>query len=145
MKETINNTISFDDVSKLIGEIDRLNKVISDYKTSVNEKLDIVDNQLLELEAENERLRKAKEITYIELHACVGLIAQMAKALGYKTGVCSDANLGNIVAINLPSGQVSWDFPDSESHLFSNLDAYELPLENLAIEEKYFRVMNPQI
>jgi hypothetical protein len=133
------NTITFEDAQKLVNEIDRLNRRFSDYSTSVDQKLDAVENSMLELEAENARLVFAKAAAFAERDTCVALIAQLSAANGLRVGTLPD----NRVIVDLPSGQVSWEFNDSEGHLFLSHPGYSDPLEDMTIEEKYRRVMNP--
>ena len=105
----------------------------------INEKLDTLENDMERLAAENVRLIRERESTYVELDTCVGLIAQLAVANGLAAGVAK----GNTVVIDLPGGQVSWTFAESEAHLFEGLNEYSKPIEEIDVLEKYRRVMNP--
>lgn len=131
--------ISLEEVKQVVAEIDRLERYIADYKLTVSQKLDEVESNRVQLEAENARLLSAKALAYVERDVCIGLIAQLAQTNGLKVGVAPE----NQIVLDLPSGQVSWAFNDSEAHLFSTLPEYTGKVETLEISEKYHRVMNP--
>ena len=88
---------------------------------------------------ENTRLIYERESANVERDACVALLLQVAVAHGLKAGVAN----GNIAVLELPCGQVSWPFEESESHLLSMLPEYQNEIEEMDAPEKYRRVMNP--
>lgn len=98
-------------------------------------------------EVERDEMERRKDNAYLERNQCVALIARMAVALGHQACVTRTAIEGwsedwhGCVYINLPTGQVSWHFHDSQRHLFDGLpvaggvkwDGHDTP-------EKYRRV-----
>jgi len=125
---------------QLVAEIERLNKEAWDYKNIVLRKLTSLENDMNRLVEENLRLIAIKDSAYVERDSCIGLIVQLAVANGITVGVKE-----NTVVVELASGQVAWDFDESEAHLFEGLPAYSKVIENIEITEKYRRVMNPGI
>lgn len=133
-----------EEVSKLVSEVDRLTRFVHNYSNSVSQKLDEIDLERNRLTEENARLAKSNRSAYIERDACIGVMVALAFEKGLRVGTAP----GNLVILDLPSGQVSWEIGESESHLFSWLPVYPgVPdsIEGMAIEEKYRRVMNPGI
>ena len=124
----------------LLTEVESLNKEAWDYKNVVLRKLTTLEEDMNRLVTENARLLSLRDSAEVERDACVGLLVQLAVANGIKAGV-----KGNQVIVDLKSGQVSWEFAESESHLFENLPEYKNPVEVLEIGEKYRRVMNPSL
>ncbi len=107
----------------------------------IQTRLDVIETDMNRMTAENLRLLSEKESVYVERDSCIALMVQIAIKQGFNAGLVD----GNIVVLDLPSGQVSWDFAESEAHLFEMLPAYTKPLEEISIGEKYRRVMNPEI
>ena len=144
-----------EDIASLATEVVRLRQHVVDYSARVSSKLQGIEQDMGHLETENARLVAAREAATIERNACIGLISQMAKRLGMKSGrlrlnaqhqefgVDFDPKEPNQVVVDLPGGQVSWTYPDSESHLFEMLPNYTGEIEPLSVTEKYERVMNP--
>ncbi len=106
----------------------------------IQKKLDGLEKDMHRLLAENARLIRERESAYVERDSCLGLAMQLAVAHGYTAGVKN-----NTVIVDLPCGQVSWEFEESEAHLFENLPEYQKPIEEMTAVEKYRRVMNPGI
>ncbi len=132
---------TLENVSKLILEVERLQRFVLDYGKTVTEKLDRIDETRVQMEAENTRLVRAKEVILTERDMCLGLIAQLAVVQGIKAGVAPH----NVLVVELPRGQVSWQLKDSEAHLLAGLPPYVDPIEVLTLQENYSRVMNPGI
>lgn len=92
------------------------------------------------------KMRDRKDAAYFERNQCVALIARMAIALGYTAGVAKTAIPGwsedwhGCVYIDLPTGQVSWHFHDSQSHLYTDLPPYTRAWDGHDTPEKYLRV-----
>lgn len=126
---------------KLTAEVERLKKYIADYSSTVTQKIDLIEKDLVRMDAENSRLILAKDLAFVERDACIGLLVKLAMASGWRAGVAH----GNAVIIDLPNGQVSWEFNESEAHLFSGLPTYPNSIEEITIEEKYSRVMNANL
>ena len=80
-----------------------------------------------------------KESAYVELDSWVSLLAKLALANGVTAGLVN----ATTVAIDLPVGTVTWEFAESESHLYETLPNYAKPLEVVDKLENYRRIMNP--
>lgn len=106
----------------------------------INSKLNEIESDMEKLVTENRRLIDARNGVYVELDTCVSLIAKFANKCGYSVGTAP----GNIIVIDLPSGQVSWEFGAEEAHLFDTFGPYEKPIEDISAQEKYARVMNAE-
>jgi hypothetical protein len=133
--------LNHEDIPRLISEIKRLKQYVHDYSNSVSHKIDAIEQNMILLENENSRLLSVKDVGYIERDVCIGLLASLAQAKGFRAGTVSD----KFVVIDLPAGQVSWEYQSTEAHLFSGLPSYPDPIDEISIEEKYRRVMNPGI
>jgi hypothetical protein len=78
------------------------------------------------------------------------VVAALAKA--FPSGVARTAIEGwsedwhGCVYIDLPTGQASWHFHDSQAHLFDGLPAYTKPWDGHTTEQKYERLtaMSPR-
>lgn len=83
---------------------------------------------------------------YTERNQCISLIVRMAQALGLPIGTKIDAESSwPIVFVDLPSGQVSWHIPIDELRFFPALPAYPNDWDGHSTEEKYRRVVQPQL
>jgi hypothetical protein len=109
-------------------------------QNELNQKLDRIERNMQLLLAENEKLIILRDSAFVERDACIGLAAQLAVAHGLTVGVSE-----NTVVLDLTGGQVSWEFGESEAHLFGMLPPYAGQIEELDPVEKYRRVMNPGI
>lgn len=91
-------------------------------------------NELREMEAR-------KDAAYLERNQ---VVAALAKA--FPSGVARTAIEGwsedwhGCVYIDLPTGQASWHFHDSQAYLFEGLPAYTKPWDGHSTEEKYARL-----
>lgn len=100
---------------------------------------DSLQHQLLAMTAQ-------KDGAYLERNRCVALIARMALAMGWRAGVARTAIEGwskdwhGCVYVDLPTGQTSWHFHDSQAHLFEGLPAYPEAWDGHDTPEKYRRV-----
>jgi hypothetical protein len=87
-----------------------------------------------------------KDAAYEERNRCVALIARMAIVLGFKAGVTRTAIEGwsedwhGCVYVELPTGQASWHFHDSQAYLFEGLPSYEGKWDGHTTPQKYERV-----
>ena len=94
------------------------------------------------------KLEAAKDGAYLERNQCVALIARMATALGYWAGKAKTAIDGwsedwhGCVYIDLPAGQVSWHYHDTQAHLFDWLPPYCGEWDGHEAAEKYRRVLD---
>ncbi len=93
-------------------------------------------------------LGKAKDTAYSERNQVVALLARIAHELGWGAGVglhpaedaAWEADWRTILFIDLPTGQVSWHFHDSECHLLEGLPPYPAAWDGHSTPEKYERV-----
>jgi hypothetical protein len=94
-------------------------------------------------------LQAEKDAAYRERDRVVALVARMAISLGWRAGLRShepdpdptwDEDWKNVVLIDLPSGQVSWHYHDSERPLFASLPPYPDHWDGHDTAEKYRRV-----
>lgn len=87
-----------------------------------------------------------KDGAYLERNRCVALIARMAIAAGYTAGIARTAIEGwsedwhGCVYVDLPTGQASWHYHDSQAHLFAGLPSYTGAWDGHNTPEKYRRV-----
>jgi hypothetical protein len=99
-------------------------------------------------EDECDVLRERKDGAYLERNQCVALIARMALRMGRTVVVTRTAIEGwsedwhGCVYIELPTGQVSWHFHDSQAELFSDLPRGDMTWDGHDTPEKYRRVMS---
>jgi hypothetical protein len=97
-------------------------------------------------EREREEQRNAKDGAYLERNQCVAGLAALAITFGWKAGTARTAIEGwsedwhGCVYIDLPTGQVSWHFHDSQAHLFSFLPAYDGKWDGHDTPQKYKRL-----
>lgn len=146
-----------EDETTLLAEVIRLQKFTTEYQKTVLARLDELNECRLLLEEENERLRTVTQSTYFERDACIGLIARLAKTLGLTVGKAQFESIEENrdktnslqtqrrVIVDLPGGQVSWDYLESEAHLFESLPAYTKIIETQTVQSVYTRVMNPEL
>jgi hypothetical protein len=96
-----------------------------------------------------EKLQREKDGAYRERNQCAALIARMALALGYRAGVGEhpaedkawEGDWRTILFVDLPTGQLSWHFHDSEWPLLAGLPRYEGTWDGHSTLEKYRRAM----
>lgn len=95
-------------------------------------------------------LTQQKDGAYQERNRVLALLGRMAVALGWKAGIgehpASDVewekDWRTILFIELPTGQASWHFHDSDVHLLQGLPPYGGTWDGHTTEEKYGRVAN---
>ncbi len=89
-----------------------------------------------------------KDSAYGERNKVVALLARMAVALGWRAGIglhplsdkAWEPDWRTIVFIDLPTGQATWHFHDSERRLLDGLPAYGEAWDGHSTGEKYRRV-----
>lgn len=100
----------------------------------------------LTAEAENVRLREQKDGAYSERNQTVIALAHMARMGGCRVGVREhegedwDDDWRAILFIDLPTGQASWHFHDSERPLLAAFPAYPDEWDGHTTNEKYDRL-----
>ena len=106
---------------------------------------------LTELSAASTReqeLKVGKDAAYLERNRCVALIARMALAMGLKAGRAVTAIEGwsedwhGCVYVELPTGQVSWHFHNSQLSMFAFLPPYNTVWDGHDTAEKCRRTAN---
>jgi hypothetical protein len=109
----------------------------------------IQPEQMKEIEAMIRRAYREEinDKIYSERNMCVALIMRMALALGLNAGIGidSDESEWKVAFIDLPSGQVSWHIPQNEIKYFEGVPAYKGEWDSHNTEEKYKRVLTPQL
>lgn len=118
--------------------------------TEQQEHLDELVKQMRALQDEVPKLRQQKDGAYAERNKLVAFLAHMALSLGWKAGVGQhpeedtswERDWRTIVFIDLPTGQVSWHFHDSEEALLLGLPAYEGAWDGHSNPEKWSRVLD---
>lgn len=93
-------------------------------------------------------IEQQKDKAYSERNMCLALLARMALALGFRVGVGQhpaedekwEKDWRTILFMDLPTGQVSWHFHDSEKGLLEGLPAYEEKWDGHSTPEKYLRL-----
>ncbi len=146
-----------EDRAQLLAEVERLLQFVETFSSRVSAQLDVLEKDMVALDQDNQRLRKNCRSSDFERDACIGLISKMALALNLPVGtqrtesVESDGNGGEVrrfqnqVVLDLPSGQVAWEYLDSEGHLFESLPTYTQAIETQSIQDTYIKVMNPNL
>jgi hypothetical protein len=129
--------VAEDDARKYENRIQELSRTLGVYRDEVIER----DRKIQLLEGQ-------KNGAYSERNQCVALLAKMAVAMGLKAGVREhpsedlawEPDWRTVVFIDLPTGQVSWHFHDSEKHLLGGLPRYVGQWDGHGTYEKYLRV-----
>lgn len=92
----------------------------------------------------NERfseMEQRKDAAYLERNQVVAALSKLFPAGVAKTAIEGwSEDWHGCVYIDLPTGQVSWHFHDSQAHLFAHLPLYEKPWDGHTTEEKYTRL-----
>jgi len=93
------------------------------------------------LRAENERLREAKDGAYEERNRVVALLASVFPSGVRKTAIPGwEPEWHDCVYIDLPTGQASWHYHDSQAYLFAHLPPYRGEWDGHTTDVKYERV-----
>lgn len=88
-----------------------------------------------------DNLKEKKDKAYEERNRLVALLAVIYPSVRTKTSIegWSD-DWHSCVYIQLPFGQVSWHYHDSQSHLFSEIPEGEVEWDGHTTEEKYQKI-----
>lgn len=98
-------------------------------------------DEIERLNAENARLRERKDGAYEERNRVVALLTSVFPSGVKKTAISGwDAEWHGCVYIDLPTGQASWHYHDSQAHLFSHLPPYQGEWDGHTTDVKYERV-----
>lgn len=96
--------------------------------------IDSSKNELAEMEAR-------KDAAYYERNQVVAALSKLFPAGTAKTAIEGwSEDWHGCVYIDLPTGQVSWHFHDSQAHLFAHLPPYVKSWDGHTTEEKYERL-----
>lgn len=96
---------------------------------------------LPEIELRRDDYRKRKDDAYEERNRVVALLARMFPSGTKRTDIPGwDAEWHGCVYIDLPTGQVSWHYHDSQAHLFADLPPYKGEWDGHDTPEKYRRI-----
>ena len=88
-----------------------------------------------------ETLEAARDGAYTERNRLVALLSTMFPSGIKKTAIPGwDEAWHGCVYIDLPNGQASWHYHDSEAHLFARLPPYQGDWDGHSTEEKYARI-----
>jgi hypothetical protein len=88
-----------------------------------------------------EKLEAARDGAYTERNRLVAFLASIYPSGTKKTAIPGwDEAWHGCVYIDLPTGQASWHFHDSEAHLFTHLLSYDGEWDGHTTEEKYERL-----
>lgn len=143
--ETPEAEIRLDSVT-LLSEVLRLTSLTQSLAAEASAKLTSLEEDLVRIDQDNGRLRATTQSTYLERDACIGLLARLAVSLGMTAGRIgseTEHGLEKRVVIDLPSGQVSWEYLEPEAHLFEWLPVYEGSVEERSVQDTYITIMNP--
>lgn len=92
-------------------------------------------------DAEIARLRQRKDNAYHERNMVVAALAKLYPSGTTRTAIDGwDPEWHGCVRIDLPTGQVSWHYHDSQAYLFAELPLYEGEWDGHTTEEKYARL-----
>ena len=98
-------------------------------------------DRLIEAHSRIETLETARDGAYTERNRLVALLATMFPSGTKKTAIPGwDEAWHGCVYIDLPNGQASWHYHDSEAHLFAHLPPYQGDWDGHSTEEKYSRI-----
>jgi len=98
-------------------------------------------DEIERLRAENERLRARKDGAYEERNRVVALLASLYPSGTAKTNIPGwHAEWHGCVYIDMPTGQASWHYHDSQAHLFAHLPSYQGKWDGHDTAKKYERV-----
>lgn len=134
------------DAQTLLTQFERQHTYSQELSTRVELRLHAIEQDMELLEKENQRLRKNMISTYFERDACVGLLVRLAVAQGMRAGLAersTEHGTEKLVILDLPSGQVSWEYMNTEAHLYDWLPPYPEPVLEQDAPSVYMKVMNP--
>lgn len=118
------------------------------------ERMDDLAGYAEQLQEENEALDKQKNQAYAERNKVVAALARLVNAniwfkatVGIAMHAESDTNWESdwrtILVIELPTGQLTWHFHDSEKYLLEGLaEIKDYKWDGHSTEEKYKRLLN---
>ena len=91
--------------------------------------------------AEIKRLEHVKDGAYLERNQVVAALSKLFPAGTKRTAIAGwSDDWHGCVYIDLPTGQVSWHYHDSQADLFAHLPAYHGAWDGHDTEDKYRRL-----
>jgi len=127
-------------------QYNELRKVIdcgSESATHVSALYRVVETDLRidELTAKNADLEARKDEAYLERNQLVALLSKLFPAGKSRTAIEGwSEDWHGCVYIDLPTGQASWHYRDSQAHLFDHLPEYQGTWDGHTTDEKYRRI-----
>jgi hypothetical protein len=124
-------------VTRWVGEPSKAAQEIAAALNSADAK----DKRIAELEAQLASMEARKDAAYQERNKVVAALAKL-----FPSGTCRTDIPGwsddwhGCVRIDLPTGQVSWHYHDSQAHLFAELPTYAGEWDGHDTPEKYRRL-----
>lgn len=122
------------------GELTRLQLRVQQNQLGI-ERSKHEDSVVLQLQDKLHEMRDRKDQAYLERNRVVAALARL-----FPSGRATTAIEGwspewhGCVYIDLPTGQVSWHFHDSQAFLFEDLPPYTKPWDGHTTPEKYRRL-----
>jgi hypothetical protein len=118
-------------------------KTANDYALEAHQLVDALER------SREGKLRKEKDAAYRERNQLAAALARAAIAMGFRAGVGEhpesdkewEPDWRTILFIDLPTGQLSWHFHDSEWPLLAGLPRYSGNYDGHSTTEKYRRLM----
>ena len=99
------------------------------------------DKTVKELKEQLDFLKNSRDQAYLERNRLVRLLASIFPSGIKKTAIEGwSEDWHNCVYIDLPTGQCSWHYHDSQQHMFADLPHYEKDWDGHSTPVKYDRV-----
>ncbi len=122
--------------SSLVAEIERgeaLERELAEAKARVEAAIPQADIEMI--------AQVTTKAVYTERNRLVAALARLFPSGVARTSIPGwDITWEQCVYVDLPTGQVSWHFHDSEAYLFEGLPPYAKPWDGHSTEEKYNRL-----
>ena len=99
------------------------------------------EQEVKDLTAERDALVAAKDGAYLERNQLVALLSKVFPAGKKQTAIEGwSEDWHGCVYIDLPTGQASWHYHDSQAYLFDHLPEYQGVWDGHTTDEKYERI-----
>ena len=126
-----------DQIERMQGERELTGKVLK----LCNEECFVLTNKSDQLRAEVEQVTAFKDGAYLERNKLVALLSKVFPSGKKKTAIEGwSEDWHGCVYIDLPTGQASWHYHDSQSDLFAHLPEYQGTWDGHTTDEKYERI-----
>ena len=121
-------------------------ELLEDMACAKHDDLFVVEEAAAEIRRLRERvaeLEVRKDAAYLERNQVVAALASVFPSGTKQTNIEGwSRDWHGCVYIDLPTGQVSWHYHDSQAHLFEHLSVYAGEWDGHDTEEKYRRVLS---